>query len=360
MMSIRGTIILVDDNQTELTMGRSIMKAHHNVIPVLSAAKMFEILENTAPDLILLDIEMPDMNGYDTLIKLQADSRFKDIPVVFLTASNDDASELRGFDLGAMDYISKPFSSPRLLKRIENQLLIANQKKELKNHAENLETKVKEKTAEVIHLQTAILATVADLLEFRDKLTGGHTARTQKYLHALISNMTEKGIYTEEIREWDLDFLVASSQLHDVGKIAIPDSILNKAGKLTREEFEIMKSHVTAGVEAIKTIMNEMESEKEHAFLNHALLFTGTHHEKWDGSGYPKGLKGGDIPLEGRLMAIADVYDALISARPYKEPYTHEEARRIIEAGDGTHFDPVLTEIFREIEHEFERIAREV
>jgi putative two-component system response regulator len=362
-MDTRSTIILVDDNQAELTMGRNIIKEYYNVIPVNSAAHLFEVLEKVMPELILLDIEMPVMNGYETIIKLKSDERFerfKEIPVIFLTAKNDDASELKGFDLGAMDFVTKPFSGPRLLKRIENQLLISRQRAELKSYTDNLERKVKEKTIEVFHLQSAILATVADLVEFRDKLTGGHIARTQLYLKVLINKMIQEKVYEKETSEWDLDFLLPSSQLHDVGKIAITDMILNKPGKLTDEEFDIMKTHVSVGVEAIETIMSEMESEAENAFLHHALLFVGTHHEKWNGTGYPKGLKEYEIPLEGRLMAIADVYDALISLRAYKHPFTHEEACKTIEDGAGIHFDPVLIDIFRDVKHEFEQIAVEI
>ena len=364
MANERNKIILVDDNLANLTMGRDMLRTFHEVYPAPSAAKLFEILEKITPDLVLLDIDMPEMNGYEALKILKADSRLADIPVIFLTAKNDEKSELEGFDLGAADYISKPFSGPLLLKRIANQLLIVRQKKALlasqaalKDHADNLEKKVREKTTEVLNLQNAVLSTVADLVEFRDKCTGGHIARTQLYMKALIEEIIAEGVYVEEIKTWDIDLLLHSAQLHDVGKIAISDLILNKPGKLTPEEFEIMKTHVTAGVDAIERIMRNTE---EHAFLRHALYIAGTHHEKWDGSGYPMGIQGLDIPLEGRLMAVADVYDALISTRPYKEAFTHEEARQIIDEGLGTHFDPVLVSAFQKVEKEFERIGQQV
>jgi putative two-component system response regulator len=197
-------------------------------------------------------------------------------------------------------------------------------------------------------------------VEFRDKLTGGHISRTRLYIKALIDEMSRNGIYSEETSKWDLDFFLPSVQLHDVGKIAIPDTILNKPGKLTPDEFEIMKTHVNAGVLAIKTIMNELGSANEHQFLSYALLFAETHHEKWDGTGYPKGLKGKDIPLEGRLMAIADVYDALISVRAYKEAFTHEESCEIIINSSGTHFDPVLVDVFCRVEDNFKQITMEI
>ena len=365
MDTARHRIILVDDNPSNLTIGRNLLRMFYEVFPAPSAAKLFEALENIVPDLILLDIEMPDMNGYEAIRRLKADARFREIPVIFLTSKSDEESELEGFDLGAADYVSKPFSGPLLLKRIENQLLIMKQKKALlasqaalQDYADNLEVKVREKAAEVFNLQNAVLSTVADLVEFRDKHTGGHIARTKHYLQALIRELVRKNVYTDEISKWDMDFFLPSAQLHDVGKISITDLILNKPGKLTDEEFEIMKTHVPAGVDAIEGIMEKMN--EQHAFLDHALLIAGTHHEKWDGSGYPVGLKGLNIPIEGRMMAIADVYDALISVRPYKTAYTHEEACRIIEESAGSHFDPVLVEAFRDIEDEFARIAKEI
>jgi len=357
----RKKIVLVDDNLANLTIGRNLLKTFYEAYPAPSAAKLFELLENVTPDLILLDIEMPETDGYETMIRIKADERYSDIPVIFLTAKSDASSEMKGFDLGAVDYISKPFSAPLLLKRIENQLLISQQKKELlknqeelKDYAENLEGKVVEKTAEVFNLQNAVLSTVADLVEFRDKGTGGHITRTQLFLQALVNEVIREGTYADEVSKWDMNFFLPSAQLHDVGKIAISDTILDKPAKLTEEEFEIMKTHVEVGVEAIERIMSET---KEHAFLDHALLIAGTHHEKWDGSGYPLGLKGLNIPIEGRLMAIADVYDALRSERPYKKPFSHKEACKIIEEGAGKHFDPVLVKAFVKVEDEYEKIT---
>jgi len=363
MENTRTKIVLVDDNLSSLTQGRNILKTFYEVYPAPSAGKLFEVLENVIPDLILLDVEMPDVDGYEAIKQLKGDTRFAGIPVIFLTARGDDSSHLEGLDLGATDYISKPFSAPLLLKRIANQLLIVRQRRDLladramlKDYADNLEKKVQERTAEVLHLQSAVLSTVADLVEFRDHLTGGHILRTRLYLKALMGELTRTGTYKDETADWEMDFFLQSAQLHDVGKIAISDAILNKPDKLTPEEFEIMKTHVHIGVDAIEKIMAKAE---EHAFLRHAMAIVGTHHEKWDGTGYPMGIKGNSIPLEGRLMAVADVYDALISARPYKPALSHEEACRIIEAGAGTHFDPVLVDVFRNIKDEFATIARE-
>ena len=370
MEKTRNKIIMVDDVRANLTIGRDLLKTFYEVYPVQSAEGLFEILEKVIPHLILLDIEMPGTNGYEAMKMLKADRRFMDIPVIFLTSKDDDKSEMEGFDLGAADYITKPFSGPLLLKRISNQLLITQQRNELlanqaellanqaalKDYADNLEIKVKEKTSEVIDLQNAIIATVADLVEFRDEMTGGHIARTQRYLQVIIDEMIRENIYADEVSKWNMDFFHPAAQLHDVGKIGISDTILNKPGKLDAEEIEIMKTHVTIGVDAIERIMSET---KENVFLNHALLITGTHHEKWDGTGYPVGLRGLNIPIEGRLMAVADVYDALISERPYKNAFTHEEACKIIEDNAGSHFDPILVELFINVKDKFNQIAQE-
>ncbi|MDR2671001.1 MAG: response regulator, partial [Oscillospiraceae bacterium] len=328
----RYKVMLVDDNMANLTIGKNMLKSIYEVYPIPSAAKLFEILKNVTPDLILLDIEMPDMDGYTAIRILKGDEKTADIPIIFLTSKIGEDSELEGLRLGAIDYVTKPFSAPLLLKRIENHLLIVSQKKELKHYNDNLQEMVQQKTAQVVELQNAVLSTVAEMVEFRDGLTGGHVIRTQKYLKLLLDKLLEEDIYQEEISGWDLDFLLPSAQLHDVGKIAISDLILNKPGRLTPEEFEEMKNHASVGVDVIRRIE---QTTAENAFLHHAKIIAGTHHEKWDGSGYPAGLSGKEIPLEGRLMAIADVYDALISARPYKKPFSVEEAERIIDEGKG-------------------------
>jgi len=361
MDDTRQTLIIVDDNISSLNQGKNILKPYYRVFPAPSAAKLFETLEKITPDLILLDIEMPEMNGYEAIRKLKADARYAEIPVIFVTSLSDENSEMEGFDLGAVDYMTKPFSAPLLRKRIANQLLIVRHQKDIKDYAENLEVMVTQKTAElsektieVLNLQNAMLSTVSDLVEFRDKQTGGHINRTQHYMRALIEKIRETGLYSETVSQWNIDIILLSAQLHDVGKIAITDLILNKPGKLTSEEFEIMKTHVDVGVNAVRKIMSNTD---KHEYLNHALLITGTHHEKWDGTGYPQNLKGADIPLEGRLMAVADVYDALISERPYKKAFPHEEAKKIIIEGAGSHFDPEIIKIFVMVEDEFRKAS---
>jgi putative two-component system response regulator len=364
MSNERKTIIMVDDNIANLTMGKSMLRTFYQVIPVPSADRMFATLEKITPDLILLDIDMPEMNGYEAIELLKADDHLGNIPVIFLTALSDESNELEGFDLGAADYITKPFSAPLLLKRIEKELTIVRQKKDLleaqaklRSHLDNLEAMVQEKTDIILHLHDVVLATVVDMVEFRDKYTGWHVIRTQRYMKALLDEMTKVGVYADEISGWDINSVVQAAKLHDVGKIAVPDAILCKPGRLTDDEFGQMKSHVEAGTDAIERIIS---NTNDYSFLNHALHIAGTHHEKWNGSGYPLGLKGKNIPLEGRLMAIADVYDALISARPYKEAMPHEKACKIITEGAGTHFDPVLVDVFEKTKGVFEQIAKEI
>jgi putative two-component system response regulator len=226
--------------------------------------------------------------------------------------------------------------------------------RKLKEDNDRLRRKVAMQTCQVLELQNAVISTLAEMVEFRDSNTGNHICATVKYLEALLSGMMNRGVYESELDQWDVEFLLPSAQLHDVGKIAISDSILNKPGKLTEEEFKIMKQHPAIGVMIIEGIESQT-SESE--FLTNAKIFAATHHEKWDGSGYPYGLSGENIPLLGRLMAVADVYDALVSKRAYKEPMPPPKAESIIMDGRGTHFDPMLIDVFEDVSGEFEDIA---
>jgi len=349
-------IMLVDDNKANLTIGKSILSEYYDVYALSSADKLFEFLKHVLPDLILLDIDMPGMNGYETLKLLKADKQYTDIPVIFVTAKNSQSDEFDGLSLGAIDYVTKPFASALLLKRIENHLLIQKQKASLQDFNDNLIKMVKDKTHQLFGLQNAIISIMAELVEFRDIITGKHISRTQKYLEKFTQKLIEDGVYADELLVWDMNVILLSSQLHDVGKIAISDTILNKAGKLTDEEIEIMKTHAQKGVDVIE----KMEHSADFSgFLDCAKIFAGSHHEKWDGTGYPLGLSGKDIPLEGRIMAIADVYDALISERPYKKSYSADESAQIIISGAGNHFDPALIKTFTKVKDDFAAIAVE-
>lgn len=351
----RNKIILVDDKIVNLTVGRNALAEKFDVFTVPSGEKLLALLTKVMPDMILLDIEMPEMNGYEVIKILKSNPETEHIPVIFVTARDDTGSELEGLSLGAIDYVSKPFSPPLLLKRIESHLLAESQKKELQKYNDNLEERVREKAKTILELQNAVLETMAELVECRDDVTGGHIERTKQYLKIMIDELLEKKLYYEEASSWDVDLFILSAQLHDVGKIAINDSILHKPARLTAEEFEKMKKHAAFGGTVIEKIQKRT-SEQE--FLSYAKILAVHHHEKWDGTGYPDGLAGYDIPLPARLMAIVDVYDALISERPYKQPFSHEEAVKIIVDGKGTQFDPSLVDLFLSVADKFDECGK--
>jgi len=338
---MKKTIYIVDDNDTNLTAVKEAIKTQYRVITLSSAAKMFSLIEKVMPDLILLDIKMPEMDGFEALSRLKANPAQADIPVIFLTSATDAALEARGFQMGAIDFITKPFSEPVLLNRIKTHL--------------NIDELIRERTAQLLRLQNGIVFVLADMVENRDKGTGGHVERTAAYLKILVSSMIGHGAFTREIPKTDIEVLVSSARLHDIGKITISDTILNKPGKLTDEEFEIMKTHAAEGVRIINQIVSRTDDVD---FLRNAILFAGYHHERWDGAGYPYGLSGATIPLQGRVMAIVDVYDALVSERPYKKPFPHSEAASIIRESSGKQFDPRIVELFKDVEGQFAQVSR--
>jgi len=336
---MRKTIFVVDDNATSLTMAENALVNMYRTIALSSAAQMFKALEKFTPDLILLDVEMPEINGFEAMTMLKDNAAYSEIPVIFLTGLTDSGNEALGIKLGAVDFISKPFSELVLLNRIKNHLHIDDLIRERT-------AQLTERTEQLEKLKNGIVYTMADLVENRDRNTGGHIDRTSVYMKLLIDAMFERDVYINEMISWDMDSVVSSARLHDIGKIAIPDSILNKPGKLDDEEFAIMKTHTTEGENIInRTIERTGDAE----FLLNAKLIAVYHHEKWDGSGYPYKLKGADIPLQGRIMAIIDVYDALVSERPYKKAFSHEDACRIISEEAGRHFDPLITEVFGKV-----------
>ena len=349
----KNSVLVVDDENANIIALTHILSPQYTVYAAKNGQNALKAAAKYLPDIILLDVLMPEISGYEVLTQLKNEEETAHIPVIFLTAKNDAESELEGLSLGAVDYITKPFSPTLLLKRIEVHLLIESQRQELTGFNNNLQEMVEEKTKTVCELQSAILKTVAELVEHRDGITGIHVERIQRYLSVMLEAMKRKSVYKKEIADWDIALVLQSAQLHDVGKIVIADSILQKPGKLTEEEFENIKTHAVFGEQIIEKIK---ESTTEHSFLEHAKVFASTHHEKWDGSGYPKGLKGEAIPLKGRILAIVDVYDALISERPYKKALSHEKAVDIIANGSGSHFDPALVEVFISCADEFKKI----
>jgi putative two-component system response regulator len=261
----------------------------------------------------------------------------------------DEGDEQKGLDLGAVDYITKPFQPGLVKARVRNQL-------ELKRHRDHLEVLVKERTAELELTQEVTIESMATLAEYRDPETGGHIKRTQRYVKALAERLMDNPKFSDVLNNKTIEMLYKSAPLHDIGKVGVQDSILLKPGKLTDEEFDEMKKHTTFGKDAIHAAGERLGPE---SFLKYAEEIAYTHQEKWDGSGYPQGLKGEEIPLSGRLMAVADVYDALISKRVYKPPFPHKKAVAIIEEGKGQHFDPDMTDAFLDLEEEFRQIAIE-
>ncbi|MCL2171763.1 MAG: response regulator [Defluviitaleaceae bacterium] len=356
MAENRQTIVLVDDDLTNLSAGVEALGSHYDVVTCNSGAVLIKMLERLNPDLILLDVQMPIMSGYEVLMCLKADPNTRDVPVIFLTAKASGPNELEGLSLGAIDYITKPFVPQLLLKRIEVHLESLGQKRALARFNSDLQQIVKEKTDEVLAMQFAMLKTMAVLVDTRDRFTGSHIDRTQSYLRVLLETMAESGNYQTEMADWDIELILHSSVLHDVGKVGVSDTILNKPGKLTDEEFTIIKKHTILGEQAIENIQATVGHS---SFLEYARIMAISHHEKYNGMGYPHGLKGEDIPLLGRLLAIADVYDALVSVRPYKSPMAHEKAVEIITKDSGTHFDPKLVEIFVKCNKEFEKLTNE-
>ncbi|MDR2569306.1 MAG: response regulator [Oscillospiraceae bacterium] len=330
------TIFIVDDNDTNLMIAKNALDGTYKSFALPSAARMFKLAEKITPDLILLDIDMPEMNGFEAMEKLKKDAKLHAVPVIFLTARQDAGTEIRGFEMGALDFINKPFSPPVLIKRIETHI--------------ETDRLIKESQRAVRDIHNATISVIADMVENRDKVTGGHIERTQAYLELLVKELLRTNVFVDEITGWDMSLLLPSAQLHDVGKINISDLILNKPGKLTEDEYDIIKTHCSEGEQIIDRIINKTNDD---GFLLHAKRFAGYHHERWDGTGYPRKLSGTDIPLEGRLMALADVYDALVSERPYKKAFTHEETVEIIQKDSGTYFDPKIVEAFTTIAEDF-------
>ena len=342
------TVLLVDDNTTNLQILRETLDGlGYKLLIAKNGRTALSITRKAQPDLILLDIMMPDMDGYEVCKKLKEDENTENIPVIFVTAMTGEEDEAKGFALGAVDYITKPINPDLVRARVRNHL-------ELKRYQDRLEDLVKKRTRKLALTQTIMIEGLATLAECRDPETGGHIKRTQNYVKALALHLNKKPKYEASLNEEVIDMLYQSAPLHDMGKVGVKDNILLKAGKLTNEEFEEMKKHTVIGRDTLMMIEQKLGKS---TFLQCAREIAYTHQEKWDGSGYPQGLKGEQIPLSGRLMALADVYDALISKRVYKPPFSHEEAVLIIQKGSGNHFDPEVVDAFMSIEDTFRNIA---
>ena len=350
------TILVVDDQPSNLSLITGLLKGHYRVKVSRSGEKALDIANSDLPpDLVLLDIMMPGMAGYEVCRRLKAERRTRHVPVVFLTAKSKSEDEQLGLEVGAVDYITKPISPPILLARVKNHLQLKDSADFLKDKNAYLEGEVYRRTREVQAIQDVTILTMASLAETRDNETGNHIRRTQHYVKALALKLKDHPRFSAFLTDRTIELLFKSAPLHDIGKVGIPDRILLKPGKLTPEEFEIMKTHTTLGRDAIEQAERQLGTPVE--FLRFAKEIAYSHQEKWDGSGYPEGLAGDKIPISARLMAVADVYDALISRRVYKAPFTHERSVEMIAEGRGKHFDPDITDAFLAIREEFQAIA---
>ena len=352
----KATILIVDDTVDNLNLMNSLLKHEYKIKIANSGEKALRIAgTEQPPDLILLDIMMPGMDGYEVCQQLKLEPKTKHIPVIFLTAKSEIEDEKNGLVLGAVDYITKPISPPIVIARVKNHLALKAMSDFLRNQNEFLESEVDKRTREILAIQDVTILAMASLAETRDSDTGNHIRRTQYYVKALAEKLRNHPRFSQFLTDGNINMLFKSAPLHDIGKVGIPDRILLKPGSLEPHEFEIMKSHTTLGYEAI--VHAEKSLGVDVDFLFFAKTIALSHQEKWDGSGYPQGLAGDDIPIPARLMAVADVYDALICRRVYKEGMPHEQAVLIMIEGRGKHFDADMLDAFLEIQEEFREIA---
>ncbi len=343
---MKKTVLVIDDDKSNLIMAQRLLSDEYRVAAVNSGEKGFEYLEKNDPSLILLDIQMPQMNGFEVMEKLRAHEKWCKIPVIFLTADKSSETEEKCFDMGAVDYIGKPFVPQIMRKRVMRTI-------ELEEYRKSLERMVMTQLAQITRMQHDIIVSMANVIESRDGTTGEHVKRTSKYTMLLAEKMIERGLYAEELTVQLLESMRNGSPLHDIGKITIPDSVLTKPGKLTVEEYDVIKTHAKAGADMIRDNMSQMVSED---FLQVACDMAQYHHEKWNGKGYPEGLKGEEIPLTARILAVTDVYDALVSERQYKKGMTIDEAFAIMEKDRGENFEPEILDVFFDLRDELERL----
>ncbi len=351
----KSVILVVDDTPDNITLLCSLLAGQYKNKVATNGQKALQIAFNDPPDLILLDIMMPGMDGYEVCQQLKANIKTRDIPIIFLTAKSQDDDETRGFELGAVDYITKPINPPILMARVQTHIALQKARSALARQNEILEGQVEERTRQLAALQEAIITAMASLAETRDNDTGHHIRRTQLYIIALAKGLRDHSRFSHYLNDQTINRIYKSAPLHDIGKVGVPDRILLKPGRLTPEEFEEMKKHTVYGRDTI--IAAEKELVSQDLFLVTAREIAYSHHERWDGAGYPEGLSGENIPIPARLMALVDVYDALISKRVYKGAIQPEEAKNIIVQGKGSHFDPAVVDAFLQLEGEFARIA---
>jgi len=356
----KPTILIVDDTPDNLMLLSRLLKDKYHTKVATNGSTALQIAAGSQDlDLILLDVMMPGMDGYETCRQLKANPATADIPVIFLTAKNQVEDEAMGLSVGAVDYLGKPISPPILFARVATHLSLRAARRVLENQNQVLERMVQQRTAQLGMMQEAIIMAMAWMAETRGREGSGrgsnHSRRVQQYVRTLALQLRGHPRFADKLTDENIDLLVQSAPLHDIGKVAIPDRILLKPGKLDPEEFEIMKLHAAYGRDTIMLVEEHIGGS--NSFLMFAREIAHSHQEKWDGTGYPEQLSGEDIPLPARLMAVADVYDALISRRVYKPAFSHEQALEVMRQGRGSHFDPDVLDAFFAVEGEFARIA---
>ncbi len=352
----KPSVLVVDDMPDNLSLISSLLLDRYHVRVTTSGEKALSLIEQHTPDLVLLDVIMPGMDGYEVCNRIRNNPRSQDVPVLFLSAQNEVDDERSGLAFGANDYLRKPVAPPILLARLETQLRLKEAKDQLREQNDHLDRQVLARTRELEAMHDVTILALASLAETRDNETGNHLLRTQNYVRALAEHLRRHPRFAAELTPATIECLFKSAPLHDIGKVGIPDRILLKPGRLDATEYEVMKRHPELGYQAL--VHAEELLGQSIPFLRTAKEIVLCHHERWDGTGYPQGLAGEAIPLGARLMAVADVYDAIISRRVYKPEMPHAKAMQVICEGSGTHFDPDVVEAFLAVESTFKDIAR--
>ncbi|MBS7525590.1 response regulator [Fusibacter paucivorans] len=344
-------ILIVDDSLIDRIMIQEMLADYETITAEGGSEALEKLRTDKSVQLVILDLNMPDMSGFEVLETINNTPEFENIRVIILTNYEEVDNEIKGLELGAVDYVRKPVNMLSLLVRIKNHMQLIQQQNEVEMDNKKLDQLVYQKTREVVNARDITINALVSLLEVRNIETSKHTKRTREMMSILANHLKHKHIFSDILKDDYIDLLVATTPLHDIGKVGICDAILLKPGKLTPQEYEIMKQHVDCGVNALQ---NELISEQETPdFIKIAIEIIAYHHEKYDGSGYPKGLAGDAIPLAGRLMAIIDVFDALINKRVYKEAYDFEETVSLITAERGKHFDPLIVDAFQDVKESF-------
>ena len=351
-------ILVVDDDTSNLALAQKILGKEYRIAAANSGAVALKYLENNCPDLILLDINMPEMDGFQVLEKMKQMERFTNIPVIFLTADNDPETETRCFATGAVDFVVKPFIPDVLMSRVRKTLELETYRTNLENMVEEQTRIITARTRRISQIQEQVIMAMATLIETRDNSTGRHVKNTKTYVKMIAQELKARNIYADILTDDYIMNVYKAAPLHDVGKIKISDAILRKPGKLTEEEYNSMKLHSVYGREIINEIIGGVEDPEYVKIAEDIAMY---HHERWDGTGYPIGLKGEDIPLCARIMALADVFDALYEERCYKEPIRPVfKIMQTLMEGRGTQFDPLITDVFVSLEQEVKELLGEL